>query len=529
MPIIDMINAKNIDLSRIKKAIDYAKKDKGNKDIKEEILKTYEHIKGTEKYNELLAKLALCEINTNEKMENAIYYTDKESKGFAGGFNCNPNTAYEEFLLTKRHYKKETGRQYIHFVQSYSPNDNITPQKALEIADKLLNTFNYFKGFQVVYGVHTDKEHMHTHFVVNTVNSETGLKWKFSKKHLQALKDLSDEIAKEYELSIIPKTNKGYKKRGEFRAIKEMKSWKHELELSVKNAVKYSKSKDEFINNLSELGYLVTWEDNRKYITFISKKNSKHRLRLNSIVEFANYDKDKLLKQFEVNKTIGTNDIAPILTAIDQHKDTEFPLSHLEIEEEKTGIDIDFINSLDDIEVELLDETTTLYEKYYSEIIQMDIIKHELYYVFNNIKDIATSINEFNKMLEICNYQLDWNTKDEFIKIITPNNKVISSKIIFSNKNFTKEKLIEKFNENENIVNMYQNAEIQKNIETQNAIKILNRAKAFNFIYSILKVFRLNNYLSNPKNQLSKSEGQAIKDYLEELKKGQGFSAENEM
>ncbi len=121
-----------------------------------------------------------------------ILREDKTELGLYGGFSCDADNAYNDFIMTKRNYNKETGRQYIHFVQSFSNREDISPETVKAIADELL-LMDKFKGFQVVYATHTDKDHLHTHFILNTVNSYTGMKWKMSKEELQELKDYSDK------------------------------------------------------------------------------------------------------------------------------------------------------------------------------------------------------------------------------------------------------------------------------------------------------------------------------------------------
>ena len=71
-------------------------------------------------------------------------------------------TALEEMMSVKEVYNKKEGRQYIHLIQSFSPNDNIDYEKAHQIGIELAN---YFKGFQVLVATHTDTEHIHNHLV----------------------------------------------------------------------------------------------------------------------------------------------------------------------------------------------------------------------------------------------------------------------------------------------------------------------------------------------------------------------------
>lgn len=243
----------------------------------------------------------------------------KTNEHLIGGVLCNADTAFDEFILTKSIYNKlptntvSKSNQVIHFVQSFD-KEEITPEVAKEIADKLV-THDLFKGFQMVYAVHTDKEHIHTHFVINSVNYENGYRWHKSKFDLKDLKDYSDELCKEYNLSVIKKKNhdnnksKYHESSGEYRSRQDGRSWKAETLYAGMNAKKVAQSKEEFIEIMNSLGYKVRWEDARKDITFTNKDGKK----INSDKlgypgkNFTPLTKDALLKQFERNKQAFVN------------------------------------------------------------------------------------------------------------------------------------------------------------------------------------------------------------------------------
>ena len=109
------------------------------------------------------------------------------------GINCSENykkIAYE-FFETKDYFKKTDGRQYRHYIQSFSPNE-ISKEKVLEVATKWAE--KAFQGHEVFIAVHNDKEHLHSHFIVNTVNFETGEKLHEEARNLAFKKEVNDEI-----------------------------------------------------------------------------------------------------------------------------------------------------------------------------------------------------------------------------------------------------------------------------------------------------------------------------------------------
>jgi hypothetical protein len=115
---------------------------------------------------------------------------------------------------------------------------------AHDIGQKLLNSFD---GFQGVVTTHTDRQHMHNHLVLASVNFKTGLKWQQSKKDLQNLKDFSDQLCRDYGLSVIEK-GKGWRNYGENRANHEGGSWKQRLAETVADAIHFSNTREEFLH-----------------------------------------------------------------------------------------------------------------------------------------------------------------------------------------------------------------------------------------------------------------------------------------
>jgi len=256
-----------------------------------------------------------------------------------GSHNCNILKPYQDMYMNKRTLNKTKGRQYVHFTQSFAPYDKVTPELVKKIADELVQ-HQSFNGYQVAYAVHTDRDHLHTHFVVNTVHMETGKKWRQSKEELQAFKDYSDDLCRKYGL-IITKGKKGnHINRGEYRTKDKGMSWKYELFLAVKHCKWTSKSKEDFINNMNKLGYSVNWTDERKYITFTNKDGKKCRSR--KLYPPEHFTKEALLSAFEKNAKYAKekkqeNTIEMLLSSIKllQSQDhsnnaTHYPLSILE-------------------------------------------------------------------------------------------------------------------------------------------------------------------------------------------------------
>ena len=204
-----------------------------------------------------------------------LHKIKKTNVNLISGKDCMAESCLEEMLYTKNLYHKNSGRQYIHIIQSFDPKDNLSAEQVHNVGIKLANTFN---GFQVLIATHIDKNHLHNHLVINSVSFENGYKIQMSKKDLQYIKDYSDKLCLEIGASVIPKKEKtNYIKRNEYRVAKQCKSWKFKLMNAIDLSLAESNTKEEFIKNMNKLGYQVNWTDTRKYITYTTPEGYKCR------------------------------------------------------------------------------------------------------------------------------------------------------------------------------------------------------------------------------------------------------------
>lgn len=217
-------------------------------------------------------------ISSKANIKRIISYVTQDKKtnvNLVTGKDCLAESCLEEMLYTKNLYHKNSGRQYIHIIQSFDPKDNLSAEQVHNVGIKLASTFN---GFQVLIATHIDKNHLHNHLVINSVSFENGYKIQMSKKDLQYLKDYSDKLCLEIGASVIPKKEKtNYIKRNEYRVAKQGKSWKFKLMNAIDLSLAESNCKDNFIKNMNKLGYQVNWTDARKYITYTTPEGYKCR------------------------------------------------------------------------------------------------------------------------------------------------------------------------------------------------------------------------------------------------------------
>ena len=221
-------------------------------------------------------------INTKAKSKSALkkiinYVTQQEKtdEKLIAGKDLLPECALSEMMMTKKQFGKTGGRQYLHMIQSFAPKENVDHEKAHEVA---LELAQHFEEFQVLVVTHKDKNHIHSHFIINSVNFENGLKIQQSFEQLQEVMDKSDEICKRNGLSVIEERKFGkHISRNEYHIAMKGESWKMKLVSNIKDAISCTSSKDDFIHYMNSLGYEVNWKDSRKHITYTTPDGNKCR------------------------------------------------------------------------------------------------------------------------------------------------------------------------------------------------------------------------------------------------------------
>lgn len=273
----------------------------------------YKTVKGVSKNNSGLK--AVLEYIGKEKEGDRIYKTT--------GINVSEDydKAFKQMMITKRVYNKLDGRQYRHHIQSFKPGE-VTEEIAHEIGVKFAE--ENFKDFDVFVATHIDKGHIHNHFIINTIHNETGMKFRelnkkeFEEKddlkshefYLENLKNKSDELCREYGLSILEKRNPKslniYDKKSYIATTKNKgkDSYKTQLALTVQKVSKCSASKEDFIKKMLDHFVIVDWKENKKHITFHFMEENKKSIRLANLEKTYKeslFTKEGLEREFEKN------------------------------------------------------------------------------------------------------------------------------------------------------------------------------------------------------------------------------------
>ena len=235
--------------------------------------------------------------NTHGAMRNCIEYVLRQDKTseqltYVTGPYChdeiNYDLVYRAFLEEKKVWDKDSGRMYAHNIISWHKDEQITPEQALEFGKEFAE--NWFSGFQTLVAVHKDKDHIHCHLVTNSVSYEDGRKLHNTKKDLERMKQLTNQMCRERGLTVAEKGKHfdgSQIEKGEVIAWSKDKynlfrqqvkdSFVADCAMAVLKALENCISKEMFIEKMKQFGWNVNWTEKRKHITFQKQDGKKVR------------------------------------------------------------------------------------------------------------------------------------------------------------------------------------------------------------------------------------------------------------
>ena len=204
-------------------------------------------------------------------LKNVISYAAGNSKTVSSeekaylvtGVNCSADSACEQMSAVKEHFGKPSGNVAYHAYQSFKPGE-ISPEEChqigLELAKKL-----WGDRYQVLVATHLDKEHLHNHFIINSVSFIDGKKFNDNRAAYRMLRETSDDLCRQYGLSVIEKP-RGKTPRQLYFAEKRGEPTKYNLmRWAIDDAISVSSNQEMFEAALRKKGYLIKADPNRKY------------------------------------------------------------------------------------------------------------------------------------------------------------------------------------------------------------------------------------------------------------------------
>ncbi len=259
--------------------------------------------------------------NTHGAMRNCIEYVLRQDKTnelftYVTGPYCydeiNYDLVYRTFLEEKKMWNKDSGRMYAHNIISWHKDEQITPEQALEFGKEFAE--NWFSGFQTLVAVHKDKDHIHCHLVTNSVSYEDGRKLHNTKKDLERMKQLTNQMCRERGLTVAEKGKHfdgSQIEKGEVIAWSKDKdnlfcqqvkdSFVADCAMAVLKAMENCISKEKFIEKMKQFGWNVNWSEKRKHITFQNQDGKKVRDSNLSKTFHLDISKEDLENEFDRN------------------------------------------------------------------------------------------------------------------------------------------------------------------------------------------------------------------------------------
>ena len=235
--------------------------------------------------------------NTHGAMRNCIEYVLRQDKTselltyVTGPYRHDEidyDLVYRTFLEEKKMWNKDTGRMYAHNIISWHKDEQITPEQALEFGKEFAE--KWFSGFQTLVAVHKDKDHIHCHLVTNSVSYEDGRKLHNTKKDLERMKQLTNQMCRERGMTVAEKGRHfdgSQIEKGEVIAWSKDKynlfsqqvkdSFVADCAMAVLKALENCISKEKFIEKMKQFGWNVNWTEKRKHITFQNQEGKKVR------------------------------------------------------------------------------------------------------------------------------------------------------------------------------------------------------------------------------------------------------------
>ena len=228
--------------------------------------------------------------------------TEFDGQRLVTGINCQPESVYADFMTTKRLHHKTDGVLFYHMVQSFPKGEAVDPVAAHAAALKLAE---YYEGYEVLVCTHTDREHIHSHFLINSVNFDTGKKLHIAKEQLQELRQRNDQVCMEFSLPVFNPTNRKEKTKtmsiGEYHTATRGQSKKLQLMNIINDCMRHASNREEFIALMESEGYKVRWETSRRNITYTTPSGWQCRDRL---LFGDKYLKEKMEYEFRIRAEI---------------------------------------------------------------------------------------------------------------------------------------------------------------------------------------------------------------------------------
>lgn len=270
--------------------------------VKDDLNRVLNYIKNPDKTTEL-----------GDGLKEVLTYTTQgyktNEKEYITGINCDPKTSLKQMMNTKLSYNKMDGRLAFHAVQSFKPGE-VTPEECHALGVQLAKQM-WGNRFEVVVSTHLDKDHLHNHFVINSVSWVDGMKYDNRKCDIEHFRELNDAICKEHGLSIIENPSGKAMNYGEWNAEKKDGIYFRKIiRYDVDTVLSYARTLDQFKEGLEEIGYQVDLSG--KHWT-LKHPQAKRTFRFYKLTRDNHYDKEHLVERINNNYLFPMQLVADII------------------------------------------------------------------------------------------------------------------------------------------------------------------------------------------------------------------------
>lgn len=231
-----------------------------------------------------MAIVKVAPISTAGHLHNLVDYVQRDNKTaqkeLVSCVGCQRETVYNDFALIRKMHNKQGGLLAHQFIQAFKKSE-ISAEEAHRLAMEMAE--RAFPGYQFFLTTHVDRDHIHSHIVLNSVSYVTGGKFHSNKASLATIRDISDQICLENGLSIIeiPSGNLSLDKET-YELAKKGQSWKFKLAADIDTVLPVAGSKEGFIAGLEAKGYTVDWQGKN---IVVQPKGETKKIRLDTLAK----------------------------------------------------------------------------------------------------------------------------------------------------------------------------------------------------------------------------------------------------
>ena len=279
--------------------------------VKDDLRRVLNYIENPDKTKEELS----------DGLKEVLAYTTQgyktNEKEYITGINCEPSTSLKQMINTKLSYNKMDGRLAYHAVQSFKPGE-VTPEECHSLGVQLAKQM-WGNRFEVVVSTHLDKDHLHNHFVVNSVSWVDGMKYDNRKKDIDHFRKLNDAICKQHGLNVIEKPEGKAMNYGEWNAEKKDGIYFRKIiRYDVDSVLAYARTLDQMKSGLEDIGYVVDLTG--KHWT-LKHPQSQRKFRFYKLARDGRYDEDHIMERINNNYLFPMQPVKDIVPYKEYHGD----------------------------------------------------------------------------------------------------------------------------------------------------------------------------------------------------------------